>query len=299
MIVSRMDGGLGNQMFQYAFGLYLAQRHHTQLWLDISSYDQGPQHGYLLDRFQIESDALPERLMSRVPRRYRKGRASWIDRLADTFQLGNLARYKQTRFGFETESLQVPDNRYLVGYWQSEKYFPGLRDALLQHFQFRDPAGEKSHRIAEKILSSNSAAIHVRRGDYLKGAAASLYQNLDLGYYRSRLEDWAASKSDVQVFVFSNDMEWCRKNLHLPWPVHWVDHNGTDTAHEDVWLMSQAACNVIANSTLSWWAAWLNRRRERVVYAPPVWFRKESMDEEHLLPREWIRQIDPQKAAAA
>lgn len=296
MIVSRIDGGLGNQMFQYAYGIYLAQRAQTKLLLDVSSYDSGPQHGYLLDQFQIQAPPADESALAKRPARYQRregGRSSpWglasgsFGRLLNPYRL---RRHKESTFGFDQRHLRVGNHRYLVGYWQSERFFPGCRSELLQHFRLRNSMTAASREVADRIRGTNSAVIHVRRGDYLTDPnAAQIYHSLDLSYYVNCLQEWSASRSGVEVFVFSNDMRWCRANIDLPWKTHWVDHNDATTAHEDMALMSLAACCVIANSTFSWWAAWLNQRADRTIYFPPQWFQPNTLDESGLRCADWI-----------
>ena len=285
MIISRIDGGLGNQMFQYAYGLYLARRHSTELVLDTSSFQSRPQHGYLLDKFCIQARPADETHQRLIPQRYRIQQPdSWFKRLPFT----GLRRHKEVPFGFRTEHLATPNHRYLVGYWQSEHFFPGLRAELLNHFQLHDRLSEQSQRVCDRIRHTNSAVLHIRRGDYVTDQrAASIYHRLDGEYYRSSLADWAASQRQLEVFVFSNDIPWCREHIELPWKTHWVDHTTNHTAHEDLVLMSQAACCVIANSTFSWWAAWLNNRPDKVVYAPSAWFAQENFDGSNIIPPTW------------
>lgn len=293
MIISRIDGGLGNQMFQYAYGLFLSHTHNTELVLDLDSYRSRPQHDYLLDRFQIDARIADSSLDSRIPSRYRSHSPwSWL-------QPGRLRRHKESPFGFQEKHLRVPNNRYLVGYWQSERFFPGLREVLLKHFTLRRPLSDRSRQIAQRMQQTNSVAIHVRRGDYLTNPGAKkLYHHLGLNYYLACVDDWATQQSDAEVFVFSNDMPWCRENLQLAWPTHWVDHNSLENAYEDMILMSQSACCVIANSTFSWWSAWLNTRPGKTVYAPPAWFQNGAMDDSNILCSDW-RTIDTSARASA
>lgn len=299
MIVSRIDGGLGNQLFQYAYGLYLARKHGTELALDTRAYESGPQHGYLLDRLQIDAPVVAGDQLRKLPRKYRE-ESRWSMRSMLSVQ--GLRRHKESPFGFRESHLQVANDRYLVGYWQSERFFPGMREELLQQFRPRSPLSEQSSRVLNRIQATESAVLHIRRGDYLSNPeAAKLYAALQLDYYIRSLQDWVATHRTLQpeVFVFSNDMQWCKENISLPWRTHWVDHNGSETAHEDMCLMSHAQCNVIANSTFSWWAAWLNNRPGRAVYAPADWFRPNTLDGSSLLCENWKRMPLSQTASRA
>ncbi|QDV28089.1 alpha-1,2-fucosyltransferase [Aureliella helgolandensis] len=260
MIIARIEGGLGNQMFQYAYGQYLAQRHQTELRLDLRSYAAAPQHGFLLDRYSIEAQVADSSLLAQIPRKYRSTESMQTSKLA-WLRPTKFPRHKESPFGFQAKHLRASDNRYLVGYWQSEQFFPGLEQRLCEEFTLAAPLSLRSQKVADKIAATNSIAIHLRRGDYLSNtSAAQLFHHVQLDYYLNAITDWAQTQQRPEVFVFSNDIPWCKENVQLPWPVHFVDHNGVETAYEDMALMQQAACNVIANSTFSWWAAWLNRR---------------------------------------
>ena len=307
MIVTRIDGGLGNQMFQYAYGLYLATKHQTELALDLSSFRTGPQHGYMLDRFQITGTPLRADQAQWLPHRYRDSavelKTSWLrNRLSDWLNPSVLHRVKERPFGFDRKYLAARDQSYLVGYWQSEKFFPGLRGELLKQFVPVSMISEPSQRIIERMQSTASIALHIRRGDYISNpATADLYEQLSIDYYRSSLERFAAQHREVQVFVFSNDLAWCRKHLELPFPTHFVDHTRQSTAYEDLVMMSHAMCNVIANSTFSWWAAYLNHRPDRMTFAPERWFRPGTLDGTHLPCPAWqlVSATAPQLARAA
>ena len=285
MIVSRLDGGLGNQMFQYAFGLYLSEKHKTQLVLDLSSYQTGPQHGYMLDRFQISAKSLDHRSSRRIPQRYRTGASNW---LPDWLRWNVLRRVKERPFGFHEKYLEASANSYLVGYWQSEKFFPGLRDELLKQFTPVVELSDESQRMIDRMQSAPSISLHIRRGDYVNNpATARIYEQLSLEYYQTCLQRFLARHEHVQIFVFSNDLPWCREHLRLSSPTHFVDHTNQQTAHEDLVMMRHATCNVIANSTFSWWAAYLNNRDDRTTCAPAGWFRPGTLNAEHLFSPAW------------
>ena len=285
MIVTRLDGGLGNQMFQYAFGLFLAKKHDTDLALDLSSYQCGPQHGYMLDRFQISADPLNLELSQRIPKRYRTITSNWIP---DWLRPNVLCRVKERPFGFHEKYLKASDNSYLVGYWQSEKFLPGLRETLLKQFVAVRALSDASQRVIDRMQAFPSVSLHIRRGDYINNSAtARIYEQLSLEYYLASFQRFAARHERVQAFVFSNDLPWCRENLRLSSPTYFVDHTSQRSAHEDLIMMSHAACNVIANSTFSWWAAYLNNRDDRSAFVPARWFRPGTLNGEHLPLRDW------------
>lgn len=293
MIVTRMDGGLGNQMFQYAFGLYLAHRHQSRLVLDLGSFQSGPQHGYMLDRFQITARPLSESLNQKVPKRYRSPSSNELTTwLPDWLNSGVLRRIKERPFGFDEKYLKSCDNSYLVGYWQSEKFFPGMRGELLKQFTPTKRLCDESSRVIESMQSSPSVSLHIRRGDYINNpATAGIYEQVSLGYYRTCVERFAQQHDGAQVYVFSNDLDWCRRELQLRLPTRYIDHTDQQHAYEDLVMMSHACCNVIANSTFSWWAAYLNDRPDQMTFAPTRWFRPGTLDGTHLYRSTW-QQID-------
>lgn len=296
MIISRIDGGLGNQMFQYAFGAYVASHANTKLWIDTSSYADKPNHGFLLDKFNIQSPVAGVEQLRELPAKYRNNQAP--EGILDRLRLRKLRRVKEAKFGFNPKFLRTSKNSYLVGYWQSEKYFPGMRDQLLREFSLKDSLTEESRRVAEKIETANSVSLHVRRGDYLtNSAAAEIYENLPIEYYRHAVQQIAQRETDLQGFVFSNDIDWCKEKLKLDIPVHYVDHTTADTAYEDMQLMQLASHNVIANSTFSWWSAWLNQNA-RTIISPAHWFRPGQLDDTNIIPVTW-QTLDNRSSLAA
>jgi hypothetical protein len=320
MIVTRLDGGLGNQMFQYAYGFYLARRYDVPLRLDLGSYTAKPQHGYLLDRFRISAEPLRPPELERVPARYRpmsREKESGWEKESGTFWLEpalrvlrtkgswplfpkRLRRHKEKPFGFHPRHLDPGDNRYLVGYWQSEKFFSGCRPALLDEFQLRHRPSDATRRLGDELRQGNSLALHLRRGDYVNHPETRrLYAQLDLDHYRGCIDHWCRSHRDPHVYIFSNDPGWCRQRFDLPQPTQVIDHNTADTAHEDLWLIGQAKACIIANSTFSWWAAWLNRRPDATVYAPSRWFQPGTLDDSHIVPSDWTRADTMQTTSAA
>ena len=161
MIITRIDGGLGNQMFQYAFGRYLATKHDTQLLLDLAAYDRQPAHGYLLDQFQVQAEVVSGQQRRRIPYQYRStqhhtksgrviaGLQEWTN-YCQPRDARTLKRQKEKPFGFDAGYLTTANDSYLVGYWQSERFFPGMRDRLTQEFQLKSIGGP-SQAVGERV----------------------------------------------------------------------------------------------------------------------------------------------------
>ena len=290
MIVARIEGGLGNQMFQYAFGLQLASQNQTELILDLASYGSRPDHGYLLNQFSIDAREMLPSERKRIPGKYRTGKRSLIPLLRLTSN--RLQRLRERPFGFGENYMSAGDNRYLVGYWQSEKFFRDVVPRIREQFQPRSPLSTPSARIHERMLSRSSIAIHVRRGDYITSKPMAT-RNLSLEYYQLCVEMQLEKRPQSEVYLFSNDMQWCREHLKLPCPVHFIDYNNNATAHEDLWLMTAAESCIIANSTFSWWGAYLSRRSNNTVYAPSSWYRPNTLDDQHINCGQWVTVSDP------
>ncbi len=290
MIVARIEGGLGNQFFQYAFGAQLASKHQTELVLDLTSYDSKPAHGYLLDKFSIEARVLRSDERKRLPGRYQSEKPSILK--AFTFGGNSLRVLREKPFGFLEKYLSAPDNCFLAGYWQSERFFRDVSSSVRRQFTPCVQMNSRTLGIREQMLNTPSIAIHIRRGDYISTQPMAV-RNLSLGYYRDCVLSRLEQRPESEVFVFSNDLPWCRDNLKLPCPVHFVEPADTASAHEDLWLMTAAECFVIANSTFSWWGAYLAERQDRIVYAPANWFHANTLDGTNILCKDWLRVNDP------
>jgi hypothetical protein len=285
MIVARIEGGLGNQLFQYAFGTQLANQHQTELVLDLSAYANKPPHGYLLDSFSIGARELKIDERKRIPERYRTGKGSILNAMVfgkDEFRL-----LRERRFGFSQKYMRAPDDSYLVGYWQSDRFFRDVESSIRSQFKPSVSLSVETRQIQERMLNSSSIAIHIRRGDYITAKPMAV-RNLGLGYYKKCIDMQLERRPNSEVYVFSNDLAWCRENLNLNCPIHFVDHNSTASANEDLWLMTAAESIIIANSTFSWWGAFLGNRRDRIVYAPAHWFHPNTLDDRHLNCHRWL-----------
>lgn len=286
MIVVRLCGGLGNQLFQYAAGRRLADARRTELVLDLSWYERKPSsdtlRAYELGHYSIQArPATP-------------GEALWC-RLHEGRLLRRLSllprRWRHCRekdFEFDPQVLDLPDNSYLDGYWQSHRYFEDVADLIRTELAPIARFGAQDEKVAAKIATGNSVSVHVRRGDYVTHQVAAQTHGLcSLDYYKAALARVLPHVAQPHFFVFSDDPVWTREHLPLPGPATFVDHNGPATAFQDLRLMSLCHHQITANSSFSWWGAWLNARPDKMVVTPRQWFaRQRNIDS--LIPDNWI-----------
>lgn len=293
MIAVKLMGGLGNQMFQYAAARSLALEKGTWVYLDPSflyedSKGRWTQRDYELDVFNIaykfERSGRINFLRSLNLNNFRK-------RLSDSpLWFLPYRNFYQPDHRFHPGLFSYPKNTYLHGYFQSEKYFLKHEAQIRKDFEFREPASGKNAETLERIRGSFSVSIHVRRGDYVTLAAASEFHGLmGAGYYKAGAEAILRGKNEQPVFfVFSDDPEWCKQNIQLPGEIVYIDWNTGKSSFEDMRLMSSCKHHVIANSSFSWWGAWLNPSKEKIVVAPKQWF-NDSKDQTDIVPDRWIR----------
>jgi hypothetical protein len=276
VIIARLQGGLGNQLFQYAAGRRLAGRREQELGLDIRDLRRTAKGNtprpYLLDRLNIRATVLPAAAL--LLRGHFPGR------------LGRVTGWRRVR---ETGGyLPLPEGRggaYLDGYWQSWRYLQGQRPALLRDLVPLKPAAGRNALLLKQMAAENAVCVHVRRGDYASQPGAQAYHGLiGPAYYKA-----AAKRLGKAVYyVFSDEPAWARRHLPLPGRRVIVDHNGVDAPEEDLRLMAACRHFIIANSSLSWWGAWLGVQKGKKVVAPAQWF-KAGPPTPELCPPAWIR----------
>ncbi len=277
-------------MFQYAVGRALAIKNNTTLGLDLHDLlDRTEREGFVfrgfdLDLFSIQAEIVPQ---SRLPIRYR----SWLGK-AGVF-LNNVRRYifvgkgKERGFAFKPDILNLGPNTYLDGYWQSEKYFESIADTIRQDFKLKKSLPENIQKLQLEIKNKNSVCVHVRRGDYVGN---NLNQVLDMDYYQRAIATVSEKTNIEHIYVFSDDIEWCRENLGFNFPTTFVGSEyAGERASGQFALMQACAHFIIANSSFSWWAAWLAENSEKIVVAPKKWFGDSSIDTSHRIPEDWMR----------
>lgn len=288
MVIVRLMGGLGNQMFQYAAGLRLAKVRGVPLRLDISGFHGTPSREFSLDKFRI-SEAIASRVelawFVKWPMQSR-----FVTYMLKKVGYSPCAMVSERHFHFDEEVLRLPGNVYLSGYWQSEKYFADIAEDVRAQFILKSSPTDYDQTLLARIDSTNSVSLHVRRGDYVSEPAVSKAHGVcSIEYYNAAVE-WVSSKiKSPSFFVFSDDPEWAEQNLRLRWPTTFVPCNGPASAHADLWLMSSCKHHIIANSSFSWWGAWLDRKPDKIIIAPARWFNQFKADTRDLLPESWIK----------
>ena len=280
MIVVKIFGGLGNQLFQYAVGRAVAIHHQVPLKLDLTAYETSKIHnGYRLDQFNIEADiATPAEISSL------KGANNLFCRaLRKAGLVKNKTYYAEKQRTIYDLSVFSESERYLYGYWQNETYFFTIREILLKELSPKVPLSLQAQIHLSRIQNVNAVSIHVRRGDYLNHPEIGV---LDVDYYK-KAEEYIMSNVETPVFfVFSNDLDWCKQNFgFIEKPIYIED---TKSEIDDLMLMSQCQHNIVANSSFSWWAAWLNLNNQKIVLAPKKW-RRDDLHNFKNLPDSWLK----------
>lgn len=292
MLTLKLQGGLGNQMFQYAFASILAKKNNTTILLDNRFFNRVEKtlgftpRIFELDHFNnLYTIASDKEINSFY-------HLSKIHKIKRKLGLNYPKIYNEPSFDFQTAAMSVKSPVYLIGYFQSYKYFIGHEDFVRQLFSFPvDTLDEGNNELLVKIKSSNTIAIHVRRGDYVSDKSTAEYHgSCSLDYYLEAIKLVASKNNNCTLVFFSDDSDWVKEQFtDLPYLKIIVDHNKGEDSWKDMLLMSSCTHNIIANSSFSWWAAWLNENPEKTVVAPKEWFKTKDLDTKTLLQKEWIR----------
>lgn len=292
MLIIRLKGGLGNQMFQYAFGRALSIRRHEPLFLDVSIFGNEPKidtkRHYSLGAYGIQAEianpiaTAPFKTKFSIFMRKVKRR---LLRLNDFTYHPSLAHSKAP---------------YLEGFWNNEKYFKEISEVIHHDFALKNKLGGGAEKIASEIIKAKlsgtkkTVSMHIRRGDYISNPYASEQHNvLTIDYYYNALGYLTSKipKENIKIYIFSDDTPWVKENLILAgYETEYVSsHSAHMQDYEEMHLMSLCDHNIIANSSFSWWGAWLNRNPEKIVIAPKKWIRNPYINTRDVCPPEWIR----------
>lgn len=262
-------GGLGNQMFQYAAARALALRHGAGLRLDPSFYGARRHRVFQLSRLPI-AGKIEDRNWSGL---------GWVRRRA-------VPSYAEPHFGYDPAFVNLVPPVRLSGYFQSARYFEGYEDVVRAELSPPMPQDDESIKLATALASGDWVAMHVRRGDYVLAKNRALLDMCGVGYYDDALR---LLPKDVKVLVLSDDVAWAAENLRPIREMTFCGLAGPRDGLADLWLMTRARYHIIANSSFSWWGAWLAGRKDGAVIAPQRWFGDPAIDTVDLIPPGWQR----------
>ncbi|MDO8601754.1 MAG: alpha-1,2-fucosyltransferase [bacterium] len=294
MITVFLRGGIGNQMFQYALGLCLAKKNHTELVLDtVFLSDRTPRKNFSYRAYDLDVFKLTPRftLLSKIARALPIP-AFWLGldlagiKLRALLGVQKVVREKSDHF--DSDVLSQRGNLLLFGRWQSAKYFADLAAQVREAFYFRLlPAGH-AEALVQKIQSTNSISLHVRRGDFVAFKnVAQMMGETNLDYYQKATALIASRVKNPEFFIFSDDIAWCKEHIKLSYPTTFVKPSAI--AAVDLQLMSLCKHQITANSTFSWWGAWLNQNPDKMVVTPERWYADSRGVEADLIPEGWIK----------
>jgi hypothetical protein len=298
MFIVRIYEGLGNQMFQYAFYRRLLADG-KDAYMDISAYEKHFAHyGYELSKVFNIRERLATRAQIKKVRRslnemnifqriYR--RTKLLLRYPYVHYKENSLSPSKNQYKFDPSVLKLRGPRYLDGNWMFYKYFENIEHILRKEFVFKNIEDSRNRQMASKIKSSKAVSIHIRRGDFV---ANPFWGNIwgkicDLNYYQKAIQLIKGKVKNPVFFVFSDDLDWCIKHLPIV-NAQFVDFNRGENSYKDMYLMSLCRLNIIANSSFSWWAAWLNENPGKIVIAPNRWIKPYDIDRKNFFPPKWL-----------
>jgi hypothetical protein len=292
MIITRLQGGMGNQMFQYALGRALSIKNNTTLGLDLTFLlDRTPIPNFTFRDYDLDVFNIDATIVSKkdIPFLYQKHNLGIFMRYIDYIRrkIFPTPGKEKKDFCFDQDILNLGPNVYLEGWWQSYKYFLNIEDIIRKDFTLKNKLSLNIENLAEVIRNENSLCVHVRRGDYV---GISYYEIIGKDYHNKALEKMKSLVSLDKIYVFSDDIEWCKENMKFDIPTMFVGHEYAGVKAEGhTYLMSCCKYFIIPNSSFSWWGAWLSSNKDKIVIAPKKWFNDSIHDSKDLTPPSWIR----------
>ena len=290
MIITNLIGGLGNQMFQYAAARALSLHLGVPLLLDTSDFAGYELHqGYELSRiFQANMAVASSGNVCDM--------IGWqSNRFLKRLCIRSFFKYLRSKnfivephFNYWPKINAVLPGSYLYGYWQSELYFKKIEDIIRSDFEFKLPLDNLNHNISNHMKNSNSISVHIRRGDYVQNSANLQRHGIcSPGYYHAAINFIIQKVNNPIVFIFSDDITWSKNNINLDIPVYFIGHNSGYDSYKDLQLMTMCKHHIIANSSFSWWGAWLGYSPDQIVVAPQPWFEDIKLDARDLILDSW------------
>lgn len=283
MIVIELSGGLGNQMFQYA--LYKKfESLNKDVVMETSFFRSGQELRELeLGIFPVKYKEITDKEAASI--RGYGYQDSVLDKIRYKLTPKKYKVYIDKIGPFQPEIFEM-ENVYLSGYWQNENYFKDIREIVCRDFSFSDELVECNKELCHTLENENSVSVHIRRGDYLTTENTRIHGNICTdAYYANAMNYIRESVENPQFYIFTDDLEWVREKYRGQ-NVMIVEGNRNDSSYVDMFLMSKCKHNIVANSTFSWWGAWLNSNPDKLVLAPPKWLN--NFEEAQVACAEWI-----------
>jgi hypothetical protein len=292
MVIVKLMGGLGNQMFEYAMGRALSLHHGTTLKMDTAfllDRTSPREPGFVYRDFDlgifniVAAFATPDEVAVLNKKLFDNKKADLLLKKI----IGKRPTYfKEPHFEFYPEIFSFGPDVYLEGYWQSEQYFKSYEDTIREDFTFKNPMGVLATELLATMQTQEAVCVNVRRGDFVTNA---YHGAIGLEYYKAGEALIGDKVKQPHFYVFSDDVKWCEENLHFAFPTTYVSHDYAGEKFRDyLQLMTNCKHFVIPNSSFGWWAAWLSRHANKIVVAPKQWFGEGSANTKDLLPKDWI-----------
>ena len=289
IITVNIIGGLGNQMFQFAFGYAVSKESNSKIKLEVSGFNSYNQRHYALDLFNVKENSELKPKYDFLINKINSKHNSLLSKVSSKL-LRELLRFtkfyfqERERFVFDQNVFNIKTNTFFYGYWQNEKYFKKYRKELLEIFKLKD-IHSQTQEYLQKITESESVSLHVRREDYIN----SIHDTCDVEYYKKAVLEILKTNKKAHFFIFSDDMHWVKNNLDFIDNKTLVVLESEIPDHEEIYLMSKCEFNIIANSSFSWWGAWLNQNPDKKVIAPKKWIKSSTLNTSDLIPASWVR----------
>ena len=297
MIVVKLMGGLGNQMFQYAFAKNLSIKNNTSLKIDLSFLlDRSPRENFIfrdfdLDIFNINFEVVQENEIENGSLfNASKGLLSSLFSKKKSLEDFKLI---EEHFYFEKKNIKEDKDIYLEGYWQSEKYFLENEKTIRKEYNFKYSLSEAEVKLNNLLSQVESVCVNFRRTDFLDlKNSADTHGVVEYDYYIKAIDLIAKRIKSPHFFIFSDDIEWCKENVKITYPITFVEHSFKGEKFSSyLQLMKNCKHFIIPNSTFAWWAAWLSESKDKIVIAPNNWFKDPTLQSQtsDIIPSSWIK----------
>ncbi|WP_342648679.1 alpha-1,2-fucosyltransferase [Mucilaginibacter sp. CSA2-8R] len=295
MIYVKLVSGLGNQLFQYAIGRMISLKNNMPLKLDVSFFESQSLRQFKLNHYNIAADiATPDEVDKFLTNYRSKSIKSKIFRKIDYRLPKSYRRYfiESEPFVYEPDLFKIHNSVYLDGYWQNQAYFADVNPTIFKELKIKEVYSAIAGNYLKKIQHHpSSVALHIRRGDYVTDKKAfEMMGVLPIDYYNEATKIIKSDLIDPHYFVFSDDLNWAKDKLNVGSAVTFVDFNGEISDYTELELMSQCKHNIIANSSFSWWGAFLNTNKKKIVISPQNWVKSSAINSKvHIQMSNWLK----------